>query len=115
MKAVCGNNGDQSARLELYENFDSANSEGPMIRKIEFNNVKSISYVEERQKKIIAIRMQKDRNNFLFYAHFQHSTARWYSCCVLLTKIPKYCIPEIPKEKAALHQDAGLYICFVEV
>ena len=108
---MCGNNGDQSARLELYENFDSANSEAPMMHKIEFSNVKSIGYIEERQKKLILIRMQKDRN-FLFYAHSEHSTARWYSYCVLLTKIPKYCIPEIPKEKTALHQDAGLYICF---
>ena len=77
---------------------------------IEFSNVKSISYIEERQKKIILIRMQKDRSNILFCAHSEHSTAKWYSCCVLLTKIPQYCIPEIPKEKTALHQDAGLHV-----
>ena len=66
MKAVCGDNGEQSARLEIYECFNSANVEGSMICKIVFTEVKNISYIEERQKKIVAMRMQKDNKSFYF-------------------------------------------------
>ena len=99
---MCGDNGDQSAKLEVYDNFDSTSREGPIICKIEFTNVKNVSYIEERQMKIIAIRMQKSNTNFLFYAEIQYDTVKWYNCCALLFKIPKYGIPEIPKEKTAL-------------
>ena len=107
LKAVCGDNGDQSAKLEVYEDFDSASRERPIICKIEFTNVNNVSYIEERQMKIIAIRMQKSNTNFLFYAEPQCDTVKWYQCCVLLFEIPKYGIPEIPKEKTALEQDTG--------
>ena len=110
MKAVCGNNGEQSARLEVYEYFNSANVEGSMICKIVFTEVKNISYIEEKQKKIIAMRMQKDNKSFLFYAESQQSTIKWYNCCILLFKIPKYAVPEIPKQNTALQQDEGIHM-----
>lgn len=112
MIAVCGDNGEQSARLEVYECFNSANVEGSMICKILFTEVKNISYVyiEEKQKKIVAIRMQKDNRSFLFYAESQQSTVKWYNCCNLLFKIPKYAVPEIPKQNTALQQDEGIHM-----
>lgn len=105
---MCGDNGEQSARIEVYEKFDSASREGPIICKIEFTNVKNVSYIEEKETKTIAIRMQKGNTNFSFYAEPQCDTIKWYNCCVLLFKIPKYGIPEIPKEKTALQQDGGI-------
>ena len=108
LKALSGGNGDQSAKLEVYEDFDSASRGGPIICKIQFTDIKNVSCSGERQMKIIVIRMQKNSTNFSFYTNSQHCTVKWYNCCVLLSKLPKYGIPEIPKEKTALLQDAGI-------
>ena len=108
LKAECGDNGEQSAKIEVYDDFDSASREGQIIYKIEFIRVRNVSYIEERQKKIIAIRMQNNNTNFCFYADSQRGTEKWYDCCVLLFKIPKYGILEIPKEKTALQQEGGI-------
>lgn len=108
---MCGNNAaDQSARLEVYEDDKSANIEGSMIWKIMFTDVKNVSHTQERQKEIITIRIQGDNKSVTFYADSQQSTMKWYKCCVLLFKIPRYSIPEMPKENIALQQ-AGVGQC----
>ena len=111
---MSGGNRDQSAKLEVYEDSDSASREGPVdnVCKIEFTDIKNVSCIEdrteERQMKIIVIRMQKSSTNISFYTNSQRCTVKWYNCCVLLSKLPNYGIPEIPKEKTALLQDAGI-------
>ena len=102
---MCGNNGDQSARLELYEDFKSANCasrEKSIIRKILFIDVKYVSHTEERQREIITIGMQGSSETFLFYANTQQRTMKWYRYCSVLMKIPKCTIPEIPIANVAL-------------
>ena len=119
LKAVCGNS-DQPARLEVYEDLKSASVDEAVIWKILFTDVKNVSHTEERHKSVITMRMQKDNFCFLFYADSQQSTMKWYRCCILLYKIPKYSIPE-PKKNIPLQQagntqynelpksDAGIY------
>ena len=96
-----------------------------MIRKILFIDVKNVGHTEERHGAIITIKMLKDDKLFLFYADSQQSTMKWYRYCSLLFKIPKYDIPEIPKENIVLRQptagidrygemhkcDTGTHVC----
>ena len=119
LKAKCGIVEDWPARLECYEVAKSANEEESMLWRIYFTNVEYVNYTEKRQKGvIIMIGMQKG-NKISFYADSDTSTMQWYDFCSLLSKIPKYAIPRIPKENVALQQeiiryndlhDAGTYI-----
>ena len=123
LKAVCGTIDDWPARLEFYKNAKSANEEDPLVRKILFTDVECVSRTVERQKKkIITIQMQKSSLSFHADSHADTTTTQWYRFCALLFKIPKYAIPEIPKENFALQQgidqysdthrcNTGSYIC----
>ena len=119
LKAKCGIVEDWPARLECYKVAKSANEEESMLWRIYFTNVEYVNYTEKRQKGVvIMIGMQKG-NEISFYADSDTSTMQWYNFCSLLSKIPKYAIPRIPKENVALQQeiihyndlhDAGTYI-----
>ena len=123
LKAVSGCNGDQSARLELYEDCRCASREGSFIQYVLFADVEYVSHMEMRHKEVITIGMQKGNKTFSFYADSQQSTLKWYRYCSLLFKIPNYGIPEIPKEDIAiqlpgirdyceLHKcDTGMCVC----
>ena len=99
---MSGCNGDQSARLELYEDYRCASKEGSFIQYVLFADVEYVSHKEMRHKEVITIGMQKGNKTFSFYADSQQSTLKWYRYCSLLFKIPNYGIPEIPKEDVAI-------------
>ena len=111
LKAVSGCNGDQSARLELYEDYRCASKEGSFIQYVLFADVEYVSHMEMRHKEVITIRMQKGNKTFSFYADSQQSTLKWYRYCSLLFKIPNYGIPEIPKEDFALQLPGINHYC----
>lgn len=108
MKVVCGSNEGCSARLEVYKLKDTqyANvaSKDSMTTEIFFTNVNYVSSRKERRKTIITIGLERSGNNISFCASSHSSTIKWYAYCGLLLMIPKYTIPEIPKESVALKQ-----------
>ena len=108
MKAVCGSNEGCSARLVVYKlkdtQYANADSKDLMTTEIFFTNVNYVSSREERRKTIITIGLERSSNNISFCAGSHSSTIKWYAYCGLLLIIPKYTIPEIPKENVALKQ-----------
>ena len=103
LKAISGNSNGFSARLEVYEDAESAITDDLVIRKIFFSDVNHISFREERQKIIITIGLEKD-DNLLFNADSRNSTIKWYMYCSILFMIPKHTIPEVPKQNVVLQQ-----------
>ena len=108
---MCGSSEGGSARLEVYKLKDTKSakpdSRDLMTTKILFTNVKyvsSISTREKHQKKIITIGLEESSKNISFCADSYSSTVKWYTYCGLLLILPKYSIPEVPKENAALQQ-----------
>ena len=108
IKALCGSIEDWLARLEIYEDDKSANENNSLILEILFTDVEYVDCTKMRQKEVITIGM-KNNKSFLFYADSHSSTARWHTFCGLLFTIPKYAIPEIPKENIALQQGINQY------
>ena len=74
-----------------------------MLQEILFTDVLSVEYKEMRQVEFVKIVMQRGKS-LLFHAGSHTSTMKWYKFCGLLFTIPKYAIPEIPKENIALLQ-----------
>ena len=106
---MCGSKEGWSARLEFYEDAKSASTEDLMIWEILFTHVKYVSCKEEQQRQIITIGLERDSKSLSFYADSHSSTIKWYMYCSLLLAIPKYTIPEIPKENDALQQGIVQY------
>lgn len=106
---MCGIIEDWPARLEFYKDAKSAN-EDSIIRKILFTDVEYVRYIKKPQKpEIITIGMQEGNESLSFYADSHSSTMKWYRFCGLLFTIPRYAIPEIPKENVALQQAIDQY------
>ena len=108
---MCGSKEGLSARLEFYEDANSASTEDLMIWQILFTDVKYVCCKEEQQRKIITIGLEgsKESISFRICADSRSSTIKWYMYCSLLLAIPKYTIPEIPKENDALQQGIDRY------
>jgi len=108
---VCGSIENWPARLEFYKDAESANDDS-IIRRILFTDVEYVRCVEKPQKlKVITIGLgiRKGNESLSFYADSHSSTMKWYRFCGLLFKIPRYAIPEIPKENIALQQAIDHY------
>ena len=74
-----------------------------MLQEILFTDVLIVEFIKMRQMEFVKIVMQKGKS-LSFHAGSYTSTMQWYKLCGLLFKIPKYAIPEIPKENIALLQ-----------
>ena len=79
-----------------------------MLQEILFTDVLNVEYIELRQIELVKIVMPKDKI-LSFYADSYDSTMQWFNFCGLLSKIPNYGIPEIPKENIALQQGIDQY------
>jgi len=106
---LCGNNEDCPARLKAYEDVKSANKNDSMIWEILFTDIEDVCLTERQQKKVITIGMQKGNKSLSFYADSHGSTIQWFRLCGLLSKIPKYAIPRIPKDNVTLQQNIDQY------
>ena len=105
---MCGSNEGCSAKLEVYKLKDTqhanANSKDLMTVEIFFTDVNCVNSREEQWKKTITIGLERSSNNISFCAGSHSSTLKWYAYCGLLLTIPKYAIPEIPKENVGLQR-----------
>ena len=79
-----------------------------MLQDILFTDIINVDFMEMRQMKFIKIALQKDKS-LSFYAESYSSTLQWHTFCGLLFTIPKYAIPEIPKENTSLYQGIHQY------
>ena len=109
IKALCGCSEDWPARLRIYRDDKSATEEISVLQEILFTDVESVHCTKMWQKEIVTIVLEKDNKTLSFYADSCSSTKKWYRFCGLLFKIPKYTIPEIPKENIALQQGIERY------
>ena len=73
-----------------------------MLQETLFTDVLSVEFIEMRQMEFVKIVMQKGKSLLFRTGSSYTSTMKWYKFCGLLFKIPKYAIPEIPKENNAL-------------
>ena len=79
-----------------------------MLQEILFTDVINVEFIEMQQIQFVKILMLKGKS-LSFYADSYTSTMEWHQFCGLLFRIPKYAIPEIPKENIALLQGINQY------
>ena len=110
LKAYCIGADGQPARLVVFENPKHANKGKPVIRVIQFSDVKSISSsdINKHHKKLIVL-VVCNEDDFLFYVKSEDDHAKWFGYCNVLFTMPMYVIPEIPKRNLVSRECTNKY------
>ena len=94
----------------VFENSKYASKGKPVLRVIQFSDVKSISSsnINKHQKKLIVV-VVCNGDDFLFFVKSEDEHAKWLGYCNVLFTLPNYIIPEIPKRNLVSKECAKKY------
>jgi len=100
----------EPARLAVFESSKHASKGKPVLRIIQFADVKYISSsdINKHQKKLIDI-VVAIGDDFLFYVKSENNHMKWLGYCNVLFTLPSYVIPEIPKRSLVSQECANRY------